>query len=480
MGSDDDSSGQPNGRPKRGRPQKPPVTIDLAANAAEMAPADAPKPPVGASETPEPAAATGPPQIPAGQSPAAARAEEIPVAGVEESASPATDTEAVRKPAEPPANAVPVTPSTGQAASQPPPTTPIRPSPAGPARRAAYGLAGLIGAVAALAVVIAIETSGILAPPGKAAADAAAAKAESAALGIAALEKRIAALESLTATAAAGSKELTRRLDALEAAGKATGDRIGKVESALATRPQTGNPNMDQVLDDLMARLERVEAAVAKASGSPVPPAGMAELVGRVATLESSTAAMSQRLAALQARPAAEAESDKAARALAIGTLRRAADDGAPFAGDLAMLQALGLDESDIAALRPLAEKGAPPKAELADTFPEIADRILAASAAVDPNAGFFDRLAGFARGLVTVRPTSPIAGETPDAVVSRMQAAVDHGDLARALSERDALPKNGKAVSAAWAQGATDRIAIDRLVEKLSRAAGSTAGAGN
>ena len=188
---------------------------------------------------------------------------------------------------------------------------------------------------------------------------------------------------------------------------------------------------------------------------------------------------MSERLAALQARPPATAESDKAARALAIGTLRRAAADGAAFAGELAMLQALGLDETDIAALRPLAEKGAPPKSELADTFPEVADRILAASAAVDPNAGFFDRLAGFARGLVTVRPTSPIPGETPDAVVSRMQAAVDHGDLAQALSEREALPKNAKAVSAAWAQGAADRIAIDRLVEKLSRAAGA-AGAGN
>jgi hypothetical protein len=138
------------------------------------------------------------------------------------------------------------------------------------------------------------------------------------------------------------------------------------------------------------------------------------------------------------------------------------------------MLQALGLDETDIAALRPLAEKGAPAKSELAGAFPEVADRILAASAAVDPNAGFFDRLAGLARGLVTVRPTTPIPGDTPDAIVSRMQAAIDRGDLARALVERNGLSDSGKAVSAAWAQGAADRLAIDRLVEKLSRAAGA------
>jgi hypothetical protein len=58
------------------------------------------------------------------------------------------------------------------------------------------------------------------------------------------------------------------------------------------------------------------------------------------------------------------------------------------------------------------------------------------------------------------------------------MQAAVDQGDLARALAEREALARNGKAASAAWAQAAADRLAIDRVVEKLSRAAGAAAGA--
>jgi hypothetical protein len=330
----------------------------------------------------------------------------------------------------------------------------------------------LLGA-AVMAGILAFVTTGILPAPGQLAGEAAVAKANAVAASVAALEPRIAAIESRTAAIAAGADDLAKRIDALEAASRATGDRIGKVETTLAARPEAPTANMDQVLDDLMARLERVEAAVAK-GGNLTPPAGLAEIAGRVAALENSTAAMSQRLAVLQARPSAATESEKAARALAIGTLRQAAGEGAPFAGNLAMLQALGLDETDIAALRPLAEKGAPPKSELAGAFPEVADRILAASAAIDPNAGFFDRLAGFARGLVTVRPTTPIAGDTPDAIVSRMQAAVDRGDLAPALAERNGLPDNGKAVSAAWAQGAADRLAIDRLVEKLSRAAGA------
>jgi hypothetical protein len=276
---------------------------------------------------------------------------------------------------------------------------------------------------------------------------------------------------------ATGNEDLTKRVDALEAVGKTAAERLGKAEETLAAKPEGKIANMDQVLDDLMSRIEKVEAAVnSAAAGSP--PAGLADLEARVAGLESSSAATAQRLAAIQARPTTATETEKAARALAIGSLRQAAAEGAPFAGNLAMLQALGLDETDIAALRPLAEKGAPPKSELASTFAEVADRVLAASAAVDPNAGFFDRLAGFARGLVTVRPTTPIPGDTPDAIVSRMQGAIDRGDLAKALSERNALPANAKSVSAAWAQGATDRIAIDRLVEKLSRAVGTAAAA--
>ena len=46
-------------------------------------------------------------------------------------------------------------------------------------------------------------------------------------------------------------------------------------------------------------------------------------------------------------------------------------------------------------------------------------------------------------------------------------------GKIAGVLSERNTLPKNAQAISAAWAQGAADRLAIDRLVEKLSRAVG-------
>jgi hypothetical protein len=76
----------------------------------------------------------------------------------------------------------------------------------------------------------------------------------------------------------------------------------------------------------------------------------------------------------------------------------------------------------------------------------------------------------GSARGLVSIRPAGPVAGDDPPAIVSRMQAAVDKGDLATALDERDGLPDAGKEASASWAAAAADRIKIDSLIDQVAQ----------
>jgi hypothetical protein len=133
------------------------------------------------------------------------------------------------------------------------------------------------------------------------------------------------------------------------------------------------------------------------------------------------------------------------------------------------MLKALGMDGEDVAALEPLAKRGAPTIATLQAAFPSVADAILAAADAADPDAGFFDRVAAFGRGLVSVRPTAPIEGDTPEAIVSRMEDAVNRADLATALTEREKLPPEGQSASASWATAASDRAAIDAIIERLA-----------
>jgi hypothetical protein len=342
--------------------------------------------------------------------------------------------------------------------------------------------AGILGGLIALLLGAGVEMSGLLSSPTTEAVRAAAAKVEDLGGVLNGLAARVAALEAKPAPATDGAlPELAGRVSAVEAAAAKTQKRLAELAAAppVAGGPAPVSPKIDQLLDDLVARIDQLETAAAAGAGKGDVAPLVAELANRMATVEAAAGSLSKRLDGLAARPPAAVESEKATRALAIGTLRRAAAEGGAFAGDLAMLQALGSDDADVAALKPYAEKGAPTRAEVAATFPEVADRILSASTPVNPNAGFFDRLAGYARGLVSIRPTGPIEGDTAEAVVSRMQADVTRGDLAGALAEREALPADAKAASAAWAQAASDRAAIDRLVDRLWQSAGPATGGG-
>ena len=158
-------------------------------------------------------------------------------------------------------------------------------------------------------------------------------------------------------------------------------------------------------------------------------------------------------------------------RAIAVAALRRAADGDQPFGSDVDLVSALGIAGDDVAILRPIAVKGVPARAALSAEFLEVADGILSATLASDPNAGFWQRIIDSLGSLVTIRPTGPVAGDDPAAIVSRMTDAMAKGDLAAALAERDALPQTGKEASSEWAAKAVDRVALDALVERIARA---------
>ena len=254
--------------------------------------------------------------------------------------------------------------------------------------------------------------------------------------------------------------------------------RLVAVETAAATLPALSEKvsALEKLEDTNRSRIENLEKAMPVAGGSDGGVVVLGPLEDRIETAEKGLASLggkvdglSSRLEELAARPPPAVESERAARAIAIGLLRQGADSGTGFAADLAMLKALGMDGEDVAALEPLAKKGAPTIPTLQAAFPSVADAILAATSAVGPDAGFLDRVAAFGSSLVSIRPTTPIEGDTPEAVVSRMQDAVYRADFATALEERGKLPPEGQGASATWAAAAADRAAIDAIVERLA-----------
>jgi hypothetical protein len=210
--------------------------------------------------------------------------------------------------------------------------------------------------------------------------------------------------------------------------------------------------------DQRIATLERAAPAVQ-----------LNTLQRRVDQLATDLAAVATNVGNVTADAAQRDRAQAAARSLAMSSLRGAAERGEPFVLELAALAELGVDPAAIAALDPFATAETPTQTALAAAFPAVADAAIAAATGAEDEGNILARLFNNAVGVVTVRPTGPIEGTTPMAIMSRVQAAMDAGDLAGALTERAALPELALAASAEWAAAVERRLALDTAIAAMA-----------
>jgi hypothetical protein len=102
---------------------------------------------------------------------------------------------------------------------------------------------------------------------------------------------------------------------------------------------------------------------------------------------------------------------------------------------------------------------GVPSLAALVDAFPPAARDALDASIRATMGEGALDRVSAFLRVQTGARSLEPRAGDDPDAVLSRAEAALRAGDLETTLAELTALPEAGQAAMADWIQAARTRF---------------------
>lgn len=182
------------------------------------------------------------------------------------------------------------------------------------------------------------------------------------------------------------------------------------------------------------------------------PSAEVAELQRRVDALEAS-----------QSRTV-----NAAAAALAAASLAEATRGSAPFEAELAALERLLPLSGEVRLLRPYAETGAPSRAALAAEFDAAAGK--ASLAAQDPGerAGFLARMRYALSAIVTIRRVGSTAGDSPDAVLARAQAATDEGDIDAALRILRELPPTSAEAMNPWRARAQQRVAVDRQVAAI------------
>ena len=290
-------------------------------------------------------------------------------------------------------------------------------------------------------------------------------------------------------------RDLTARLDDLE-------KRLRALSATAAEKPAGSDP----AVAELRSRVEALEGrpAAAPPTGTPAAPPAMpageadkeiAVLRAEITTLHTALQALDQSVTgqreqtkalgeAMGTRNAGEQKALVAARASAVigvaARLSAALDSGLPFAADLNLLAPLAQGDAKLtevaAALQPYAQAGVASRAALAASFPAVAKAALADDVADD---SFGERLLGKVRSIVSLRRVGDdVPGDSAEAKLARAEAALDAGDLAKAVDLMKSLPPQTAKATSAWLARAEAHLAAKRAIDALAAQAISLLGA--
>ena len=256
---------------------------------------------------------------------------------------------------------------------------------------------------------------------------------------------------------------------------------IEKQLNELAARPAPASVDpkaIDKAIDDIAARLARLESAQA----APRAPVTDPVVLGRLNAAENATksladnaAAMSRRAEAIDAAlreinsridkltatltdvqttaRSAAAGSDRASRlAVAASALRNAVEHGDPFTAELAIVKPLAPDPNAIALLEPFAASGVPSNGVLGQELATMVRPMLRAAGEPVRDGGFLDRLQANAEKLVRIRPVGEEArGDDRTAILARVEQRAAQGNIPGALTELAKLPADAREPVQAW-----------------------------
>ena len=312
-------------------------------------------------------------------------------------------------------------------------------------------------------------------------------------------------------------RDLMVRIDDLE-------KRVRAASAAAAERPAaTPDPAIAELRSKVAALENRPAASPAPAPSPAAPPPAapiggdatdIAALRLEIATLRGALQTLDQAMAVQKDETARQREQAKtladtvdkaraeagavgagekkalgAARASAVvgvaARLSSALESGLPFASELALLAPLARDDGKggdaklgevIAVLQPYAQTGVASRTSLAASFPAVAKAALADDLADD---SFGERLLGKIKSLVSLRRVgADVPGDAVDAKLARAEAALEAGDIAKAVDLVKSLPPQTAKATSAWLARAEAHLAAKRAVELLSSHAVTLLGA--
>ncbi len=260
--------------------------------------------------------------------------------------------------------------------------------------------------------------------------------------------------------------------------------RLRAVRSAPAPAAQAAATPGHAELNELSSRVDSVAGASAQLNRA------LGSLTQRVQALEqksgnaetrvqaevsSQMAPLAQRLTSDEhkietvARIQGERQDDarSAALALALVNLKRAINEGRPFAGELSVIDNLSPAQLPVAQLAPYKNDGVLSMAGIKKAFTEASQKTIEKEYS-KTSTGFMGEVLSRAKEAIQVRP-SDSSGDTVEAILGRMGNALQQDDLKKAVSEGAALKDPPQAMKN-WIAKAQARLSADEALRKTDQ----------
>lgn len=250
-------------------------------------------------------------------------------------------------------------------------------------------------------------------------------------------------LETVTQTTQSELAALNQRIGALEQAEPAT-----TTAAAEAAAPVDLTP-LQTELSGLAERVDALANAPAAQNSADVLRTELAafatridELSARVGTTEAGLRTLDSTVSETTATLANQPSDIGAVLQLPLilSGFETAFATGRPYATELAALRAATPDAEIPTAIANSAETGLPRPDVIARRFAEVLPAMMAGKPG-NPDAQWQDGAMDWFRSAIALRPTGEIDGDTPEAVVSRLEGAVARRDFAAAETLLGSLP---------------------------------------
>jgi HemY protein len=282
------------------------------------------------------------------------------------------------------------------------------------------------------------------------------------------LEQRLSLTNETSEAAKSGTNRMDRELATVKAEVAASAQKFDTVRSdtdrltsaVQAMRDDTNGlkTTIDAVKSDIEAKYKAVAKPADVASA-------VAPMAGKLASLEQNVATV------VKAEDERKSNSERILLALELNNLKRVLDRGQPFAAELAEVTKASGGKVDLSVLESYKNGTVATLADLSREFRETANAMIDAD--VEGSDGsVMGRMIEGAKSVIRVRRVDLKPDDkSAEAVVGRMDKALQDGRVADVLTESGKLSAKSQNVAKSWLDKVKARAAVDRAIGTLEAA---------